>query len=99
MHVKPKSYKEGVIRKLCCIAEGRLLHNGGSYWISEPRSAWKIWEARVCMAEAHGVWEILPSFVKGSIEKGGQWTRKTVKVSKGLVRQATIFYQIFFTYI
>ena len=51
------------------------------------------------MAEAHGVWEILPSFVKGSIEKGGQWTRKTVKVSKGLVRQATIFYQIFFTYI
>ena len=53
--------KPRIIRKLCCVAEARFLHSGGSYCIVEARSVYQIWEARVCMAEAHGVRGFPPS--------------------------------------
>ena len=53
--------KPRIIRKLCCVAETGLLHSGGSYCMVEARSAYQIWEARVCMAEADGVSGFPPS--------------------------------------
>ena len=44
--------KPRLIRKLCCIVKTRFLHSGDSYCMEE---------ARVCMAEAHGVRVFPPS--------------------------------------
>ena len=41
--------------------EPRSLHSGGTVCIVEAWSALQIWEARVCIAEAHGVRGFPPS--------------------------------------
>ena len=43
------------------------LHSGGLVFIVEARSAQQIWEARICIAEAHGVRGFPPSLYRNCL--------------------------------